>query len=144
MKSRVLVNAPQRVFAVVFTSGDEVVEGLEHFVVENTVEAADFTGLGAFSDVTLGYFDWDKKDYRRNQLDEQVEAVSLVGNVALGPDGRPSVHPHIVVAKSDGTAYGGHLLKGHARPIIELILTEPPAHLRRRKDQETGLSLLRP
>ena len=37
---------------------------------------------------------------------------------------------------------GGHLLEAHVRPTLEVLLTESPAHLRRRHDPESGLSLI--
>ncbi len=45
-------------------------------------------------------------------------------------------------ANRDGSTVGGHLLEGHVRPTLELTLIEPPAHLRKRKDPETGLALI--
>jgi predicted DNA-binding protein with PD1-like motif len=89
----------------------------------------------------LGYFDWQRKDYRRIAIEEQVEVLNLTGNVALA-DGKPKLHPHIVVGKADGSAHGGHLLEGHVRPTLEVVVTESPAHLQRRSDPETGLPLL--
>jgi predicted DNA-binding protein with PD1-like motif len=47
-----------------------------------------------------------------------------------------------VLGKADGTAHGGHLLRAHVRPTLEVIVTESPAHLRRRSDPETGLALI--
>jgi uncharacterized protein len=58
-------------------------------------------------------------------LDEQVELLSLIGDVAL-KDGEPQVHAHVVIGKRDGTAYGGHLLQARVRPTCELVLTESP------------------
>jgi predicted DNA-binding protein with PD1-like motif len=142
MKSKLISDAPQRTYAVVFDEGDEVLENLLAFAKARDISAAGFTGLGALSDVVLGYFDWQKKDYRRIALDEQVEVLVLTGNVAL-KDGEPKLHPHIVVGTSDGRAHGGHLLEGHVRPTLELIVTGSPTHLQRRSDPETGLALLR-
>lgn len=142
MKTKLINDAPQRTFAVVFDKGDEVLENLLAFAKAEDLSAAEFTGLGALSDVVLGYFDWQKKDYRRIPIDEQVEVLALTGNVAL-KNGEPKLHPHIVVGKADGTAHGGHLLEGHVRPTLEVIVTESPAHLQRRSDPETGLALLR-
>lgn len=88
-----------------------------------------------------GYFDRQKKDYTKIPIAEQVEVLSLAGDIALD-GGEPKVHAHIVVGKADGTAHGGHLMAGHGWPTLELILTEPPGHLRRRMDPETGLALL--
>ena len=143
MKSRIINEGPQRTFAVVFDAGDEVVAGLTEFTRTQAIRAAQFSGLGALADAVLGYFDWEKKEYKRIPLREQVEVVSLIGNVALGEDDRPSLHPHIVVAKADASAWGGHLLEAHVRPILEVVLTESPGHLERRKDPESGLALIR-
>jgi predicted DNA-binding protein with PD1-like motif len=100
MKWQIINEGKQRTFALIFDSGDEVVDGLKRFAHATTATAAEFIALGALSDIVLGYFDWQRKDYRRIAIDEQVEVVSLVGNFALGEDGSPTVHPHIVVAKS--------------------------------------------
>jgi len=131
----------RRTFVLVFETGDEAFEGLTAFAREQGLGAAQLTGIGAFSDVELGYFDWRKKEYEKIRLDEQVEVLSLVGDVALD-EGEPAVHAHVVVGRSDGTASGGHLLGGHVRPTLEVVVTEPPAHLRKRYDRETGLALI--
>ena len=73
---------------------------------------------------------------------EQVEVVSLLGDIALGPDGKPALHPHVVVSRADGMAMGGHLLEVHVRPTLEVVLTESPRHLHKRKDGESGLALI--
>lgn len=70
-----------------------------------------------------------------------MEVLSLVGDIAL-KDGAPQVHAHVVVGKSDGTAYGGHILEAHVWPTLEVVLTESPKHLRRKVDAETGLALI--
>ena len=141
MKSKLIDDASQRTFAVVLDLGDEVLACLLAFAKEHRLSAADLTGLGALSDCVLGYFEWQKKDYERIAIDEQVEVLNLTGNVALS-EGEPKLHAHIVVGKADGSAHGGHLLEGHVRPTLEVIVTESPAHLRRRSDPETGLALI--
>lgn len=141
MKSKLIHDGPQRSYAVVLDTGDEVTSCLLAFAKEQDLSAAEFTGLGAFSDAVLGYFDWQKKDYNRIRIAEQVEVLNLTGNVALA-DGEPKLHPHVVLGKADGSAHGGHLLEGHVRPTLEVIVTESPVHLRRRSDPETGLALI--
>jgi uncharacterized protein len=141
MKTKLIHDGPQRTFALVFDKGDEVLDHLLAFAKAERLAAAEFTGLGALSDAVLGYFDWQTKDYRRIAVDEQVEVLNLTGNIALA-NGEPKLHPHIVLGKADGTAHGGHLLKAHVRPTLEVIVTESPRHLERRSDPETGLALL--
>ena len=75
-------------------------------------------------------------------MNEQVEVVSLLGDVALGPNGKPALHPHVVVSRADGSAMGGHLLEAHVRPTLEVVLTESPRHLHKRKDPASGLALI--
>ena len=142
MKWKQLNEGELRSFAAIFDSGDEVVRDLTAFAQEQKLSAAQFTGIGAFQRVTLGFFDWETKDYKEIPVDEQVEVVALLGDIALGTDGAPALHPHVVVSRRDGTALGGHLLKGDVRPTLEVVLHETPAHLRRRKDKETGLALI--
>ena len=128
-------------FVLVFDTGDEVTKELLAFAREYRLDAASFTGIGAFQSVTLGYFEIEKRDYKRIPVNEQVEVVSLVGNVALGDHG-PKLHAHVVVGRKDGSALGGHLIDARVRPTLEIVLVETPAHLRRRSDPATGLALI--
>ncbi|HEY8370097.1 MAG TPA: PPC domain-containing DNA-binding protein [Thermodesulfobacteriota bacterium] len=142
MKARVLHEAGERTFAVVFDTDDEVIGGLLDFARRWKVTAARFTAIGAFRRVTLGYFEWERKDYRKIPIEEQVEVLTLAGDIAHA-GGRPAVHAHVVVGKADGTAHGGHLLEAHVRPTLEVMLVESPAHLVRVHDDATGLALIR-
>ena len=142
MKARQLAQAGgTRTFILVFSTGDAVTKPLLQFARDNTIDAASLTGIGAFERVTLGYFELEKRDYRHIPIDEQVEVVSLVGNIASG-DGGPKLHAHVVVGKRDGTAHGGHLIDARVRPTLEITLVETPAHLKRRSDAATGLALI--
>ena len=69
-------------FVLVFDTGDDVMKELLAFAREHALDAASFSGIGAFQSVTLGYFELEKRDYKRIPIDEQVEVVSLVGNIA--------------------------------------------------------------
>jgi predicted DNA-binding protein with PD1-like motif len=134
----------RRTFAIAFDVGDEVAEGLLAFARDHRIRGAYFTAIGALEDVTLGFWDGERKDYRRIPIREQVEVLSLLGNVALESGGGPKVHAHVVVGRADGTAHGGHLLQGHVRPTLEVILVEVPERLQRTFDPRTGLPLLDP
>ena len=89
-------------------------------------------------------FNWEKKEYEKIPVREQVEVAALIGDVADDPKGKPTLHIHIVLGTRDGSAKAGHLGEGHVRPTLEVIVTESPAHLRKVKDEETGLALIRP
>lgn len=141
MKVKKLGEEGEQTYALVFETGDDVITGILDFARHSHTPAAHFSGIGGFSDVVLGYFDINTKEYRRLPINEQVEVVSLTGDIALR-DGEPMVHAHVVVGRADCTTRAGHLLAAHVRPTLELILVQSPRHLRRRMDETTGLPLL--
>lgn len=141
MKSKLLAKNGTRTFAVVLQTDEEAVATLLKFAREHDVSSGQITGIGAFRDAVLGFFDFQTKAYERIPIDEQVEIVSLVGNFAT-QDGEPRLHPHVVVSDRQGRAWGGHLLEGRVRPTLEIVVTDAPAHLRRHTDPETGLPLI--
>ena len=142
MRSQVLGEGESRTLALIFDCDDEVVSTLERFAGEQGLDAAHFTAIGAFSRATLGYFSWEQKEYLKIPVGEQVEVLTLAGDIAV-QDGKPKVHAHAVLGRRDGSTVGGHLLEACVRPTLELMLTESPAHLRRRHDPQTGLALIR-
>jgi hypothetical protein len=91
--------------------GPHACAALTGFARSEQLEAAQITAVGAFERATVGWFDRAAKDYRRIQVDEQCELLSLIGDVAEGEDG-PILHAHVVLGLSDGTTRGGHLLEG--------------------------------
>ncbi len=118
-----------KTFILVFETGDELAEGLQQFAKDQHLSAASFKAIGALSSVHLRWFSWDSKRYERSvTLDEQIELLSLIGDVALN-GGEPVVHAHVVVGTEDGAARGGHLLEAHVRPTCEVVITESPATL---------------
>jgi uncharacterized protein len=145
MRSKILNADPgERTFAIVFDTGEEPMGLLARFAEEHNIEAAHFTAIGAFSDVVVAYFDWDKKDYLRIPIREQVEVLALVGDVAFSEkEKKPKIHAHVVLGKRDATAHGGHLMEARVRPTLEVILTESASTLARRHDPASGLALIR-
>jgi len=141
MHSKLLNADPPVTYAVVLDTGDEVVGELSKFVRDQEVEAASVTAIGAFGRALLGYFQWETKQYKQIAAEQQVEVLSLLGDVAVGDQG-PTLHLHAVLGKADGSVVGGHLLEAHVRPTLEVILVQPPSNLRKRKDPETGLALI--
>jgi predicted DNA-binding protein with PD1-like motif len=143
MKTKTLHDADgKRTFAVILATGDEAMSCLQRFAQEQQLGGAQITAIGALERATLAYFDWEKKEYQPIEVNDQVEAASLLGDIAIGPDGKPSVHAHAVLAKRSGAAVAGHLQKAFVRPTLEIIVTESPKHLCKKKDAETGLALI--
>ena len=141
MRVKVLNEVPERTIALILDRGDEVMSQLLQFAQDHNLIASRLTGIGAFESATLGYFDWERKAYDRIPLHEQVEVLSLVGDIAL--DGsQPKVHVHVVLGRRDGSTVGGHLLEARVRPTLEVMVVDSPAYLRRICDPDSGIALI--
>lgn len=138
------INETPKTYILVFETGDELAAGLLQFAQDQQLSGASFKAIGALSSVRLGWLNWESKQYEPSvTLDEQVELVSLIGDIAL-LDGRPVVHAHAVVATRVGAARGGHLLSARVRPTCELALTVSPVPLQKIHDPEAGIALIQP
>jgi hypothetical protein len=142
MRSKQVEERP-RTYVLIFDTGDELAAGLKQFAQSEKLAGSSFKAIGALESVKLGWFNWETKKYETAvDLDEQVELLSLIGDITL-KDGEPQVHAHIVVGRRDGSAHGGHLLEAKVRPTCEVVLTESPEHLRKEMDAESGIALIR-
>ncbi|MEW6250806.1 MAG: PPC domain-containing DNA-binding protein [Planctomycetota bacterium] len=131
----------ERTFVLVFAEDDEVVGELKRFARENNLVGSQYTAIGAFREVLLGWFDPEARKYEEIPVPEQVEVLTLNGDICAGEKG-PSVHAHAVLGRRDGSAVGGHLLAGRVRPTLEMVLTELPVNLQKRHDPKSGLVLM--
>ncbi len=138
-------DAGERILALIFEPGEEVVSNLLEFAGKHELRASSVSAIGGFSDVTLGYWDIEAHDYRPINIPEQVEVLSLLGNIVMSGEKppEPKLHAHVVVGLADGSTRGGHLLRAKVRPTLEVLVIESPKHLRRYSDPKTGLALLK-
>jgi uncharacterized protein len=129
---------------VILDSGEEAFAALTKFANDAGITAASLTAIGAFERATVGWFDVDRRTYKEIEVSQQCEVLSAIGDVAVGDDGKASLHVHVVLGLSDGTTRGGHLLNGKVRPTLEVVLTDTPTHLRRKKKPDIGIALIDP
>ncbi|HEY1781047.1 MAG TPA: PPC domain-containing DNA-binding protein [Roseiarcus sp.] len=142
MKSQRIASDGGETLIVVLEDGEEAFSALQDFARKESVSAASLTAIGAFSRATVGWFDFASKSYKEIAVDEQCEVLSAIGDVAVGDDGKASLHVHVVLGLSDGSTRGGHLLKGTVHPTLEVVLPETPAKLRRRNRPNLGIALI--
>ncbi len=127
---------------VILESGEEAFAALTRFANEAGITAASLTAIGAFENATVGWFDFEMKTYKKIELAQQCEVLSAIGDVAVGDDGKATLHVHVVLGLSDGTTRGGHLLEGKVRPTLEVVLTDTPVKLRRKRRADLGIALI--
>jgi len=134
---------PTKQYAVIFYQGDEAFSGLLEFAEEYHVTSAHFTAIGALSGATLGWFDPQRKMYKKIPINGQHEVIGMSGDIALY-QGKPVVHTHMVVGTSDGTTRAGHVLDAYVSPTLEVMVTVDPVAMQKRFEPETDLTLIDP
>ena len=130
-------------YAVIFYQGDEAFSGLLEFAEKYHVTSAHFTAIGALNKATLGWFDPQRKMYKKIPINGQHEVIGMSGDIALY-QGKPVVHTHMVVGSPDGTTRAGHVLDAYVSPTLEVMVTVDPTAMQKRFDPETDLTLIDP
>jgi predicted DNA-binding protein with PD1-like motif len=132
---------PLKQYAVTFYQGDEACSGLLEFAERYHVTSAHFTAIGAVNGATLGWFDPERKMYKKIPIQGQHEVIGMSGDIALY-QGKPVVHTHMVVGAADGTAHAGHVLAAHVSPTLEVMVAVDPIAMQKRFDPDTDLTLI--
>jgi len=141
MESRCVNEGPEKTFVLVLDEDDEPMETLRGFAKTEKITAGRFTAIGAFREVVVGYYEMERRQYKKISFEEQMEVLSMMGDIAFKSDG-PVVHAHVVLGRSDGTVRGGHLIEAYVRPTLEIMLVESPDYLQRTMDERSGLPLI--
>jgi uncharacterized protein len=103
MKSRQISGRNgERIFIVVYEAGEAFHEPLVSLANQNQLASSQFTAIGAFRSATIGYFERERRDYIKLSLGEQVEVLTLNGNITLSEDSTPKIHAHVILGRRDG------------------------------------------
>jgi uncharacterized protein len=130
-------------YAVIFYQGDEALSGLIEFAEKYQVTSAHFTAVGALSGAALGFFDPQRKLYKKILIDGQHEVIGMIGDIALY-HGKPALHTHMAVRGAAGTTRAGHVLAAYVSPTLEVMVTVDPVTMHKRLDPATDLTLIDP
>lgn len=142
MRDRMLsTTASGRSYALVFDLDDDFLENFLRFCKRENIYAAFFHGIGGYRRSTLAYYDVEKKEYEPIEVDEQVEVVSLIGNVT-NFEGQPRIHAHCIVGHRDGHTTAGHLLHAIVRPTMEIVLQDGNVPMQRTQRPAVGIPLI--
>jgi len=131
----------RRVVVIAVERGEEAVAAVNEVARRRGIRAAQVTAVGGFQTAEVGYFDRESREYRPIPVPEQVEVLSLIGDIAE-VEGEPALHVHAVLGRQDGSTVGGHLRRAEVWPTLEVIVTEVAGALAKRVDPETGVALL--
>jgi len=119
-----------RHFRLVFSRGDDVLQGLAEFAEKNNIANGRFTAIGAFESATIALTDASKEPtrvFKATRLNEDMEVSAFTGSITRGNDGRPNVHAHTVVTLvRNGQVYAGHFIEGKISLTMQMYLEDSP------------------
>ena len=111
-------------YKITLHEGDDLVAGMNAFMATHKLKDASLTGIGGFSTALLSWYDPAVRLHKKNPVDQKTEVVSFVGTIATDAKGRTRFHAHAVLALSDGSTRGGHLVSATVAPIMEVFVTD--------------------
>ena len=129
-------------YIVRLEKGEEIITVLSDFADKQKIKGGFVYGIGTVNNLTLGYYDLEKRDYLKKTFQADFELTSLMGNIALLKDS-PLVHAHIVVSDSNFGALAGHLFSGTIAVTGEFVILLTESKIERAFDPQTGLNLLK-
>ena len=129
-------------FVLRLEQGDDILKTLKDFAEKQRIRAAFFEGIGSLYKARLGHYDFkDTKTYKYETFDEDLEILTLSGNVST-MNNRALPHAHITLGRRDFSVIGGHLEEDSLANMVEVKLVRMPGKLEKAKDSSIGLNLL--
>jgi len=124
---------------------EEVISSLEKIAKEEDIESAFFFAIGAVKNAIISYYDHQTKSYIDKEINEDVEVLSLNGNISYvyGED-KVIVHCHIVLSDRNFGLIGGHLKKAITSVTLETIIIPVEDRIERVKNEEFNLYIWKP
>ncbi|MEM3522728.1 MAG: DNA-binding protein, partial [Candidatus Bathyarchaeia archaeon] len=119
----------------------EVIQSLKSFAQENNIDFAIFYGIGALKWADIAFYDLENKKYLNKRFDENLEIVSMLGNVSTMNNSK-IIHAHVCLGRKDYSTIAGHFNEGEAISC-EIVMKMYKIVLKREKDEITGLNLFK-
>lgn len=130
-------------FILVLQKGENLFEGILRCAEAIKLKSASISGLGALDDVTVAYYDLNKKEYLTRVFKGMYELISLNGNISL-VDGKPFLHIHAALGTEEYQVIGGHIMDATVGPAAEISIIPFDHAMHRKYDDAIGLKLLCP
>jgi predicted DNA-binding protein with PD1-like motif len=123
-------------------TGESVIDTIIEFCEREGIAAGTLSGIGAVTSARLGYYNQDTGKYTEMDFEQELEVISLTGNISRKSDGSLFPHIHCVLSDTDMSVFGGHLFKGLVGPTLEIYMFTVPGEIRRTARTGHSLELL--
>lgn len=116
-------NFDKKVLIIRIDRDEEIISTLESIVIQSEIEAGFFMGIGAIKNAIISFYDYNTKSYIDKEINEEMEVVSLLGNISYQyAENKPFIHAHVALSNRDFGVIGGHLKKAIVGVTIEIAV----------------------
>lgn len=126
---------------LVLEQGEDIVEAVTDLAREQNGKFGTVSGIGACDDVELNFYNLDTKTYKKKEIKEPLELISLLGNISH-IDEKPFAHLHATFGTNQYETLSGHLTKAVVSATAEIVITMTNLDINRKHNADIGLNLL--
>ncbi len=120
--------------------GEEILEQVKALALQEHIQLASVSALGAVGDFTVGVFHVEEQQYYANTFTGNYEIVSLTGTINT-MNGEFYTHLHMSAGDDQGRVFGGHLNRAVISATCEMVITVIGGTVDRRFDPSIGLNV---
>lgn len=124
-----------------FDLGEDVIDSLKNFCIEEKIGAGFFNGIGATSEIEIGFYDLKNKKYIDETIIKNMEIASFSGNFSVF-ENEPVIHAHGVFSDEKGICIGGHVKKMVVAATCEIFTIKLDTNIERIHNDDIGLNLM--
>ena len=121
--------------------GQEILSSLIQFAKEKNIISGVIEGIGGVNKIEIGFFNLTTKEYERKVIEEDLELVSLLGNLSY-VDGQPFIHAHGTFGNAQYQAIAGHCFSLEISVTAEIHLVTFSNKIERSLDSSMRVNLL--
>ena len=113
-----------KTYKLSFKQGDDVMGGMLRFAAAHPMQQAQLSGVGGTIKAVLAWYDPKVRAFKRIEVNEKCEISGVTGTITTDAQGKPNVHLHLVLTRTDGSTVSGHLISATVDPILEVFVTD--------------------
>lgn len=129
-------------YLIKLDNGEQLMSALKTFVEDTKLKGGWINIIGSAQQMTLGFYDLDKKQYEWQDFNGQYEITGVTGNLAHEEQNQPVFHLHGTFAGRDFKTVGGHVKDLVAGATVEIFIHSSFKSVKRTQDDASGLKTL--
>lgn len=122
--------------------GEHLKAAFDQFMQESGLDGAWVQAIGAVTEVTLGFYDLEAKEYHWQTFPGLREITGIQGNIAANEAGEMMFHMHGSFSDASFQVIGGHVKDLVAGGTVEIFVHRTYEPIHRVSDPDVGLQVL--